>query len=101
MGLFRRKEPPQPPPANPPQVVVQVQQPQPAQPPVHVRPYRRRIPLLERPRDADARYSLKMKRLRRKYGKSDEPEDERAREMEDLADALERGRKAAREVDDK
>ena len=104
MPLFRRKQPPSPPPQQPPTIVVQVQ-PQPQ--PVHVKEHTRHLPLLERPKDADARRIIRDAKLRKKLERKgllprDETEIERmAKEAEDLSTILSASRKKQVEFDEK
>lgn len=104
MALFRKKPEPQPPVQPAPQIIVQVQQPP---QPVHVKEHTRHLPLLERPKDADARRVIREAKLRKKLERKgllprDQTEIEKmAREAEDLSNVLAETRKKQKEFDEK
>lgn len=105
MSILRRKKEAPPPPPPPPNIVIQVQ-PQP-QPEVHVKEHTRRIPFIERPKDADARRILREAKLRKKLERKgllprDQTEVEKmAKEAQDLSDILTEVHKKQKEFDEK
>ena len=100
MPLFRKKTEPQP--QQPPNIIIQVQPPQ----PVHVKEHTRHLPLLERPQDADARRIIRDAKLRKKLERKgllskDETEIERmAREAQDMTTILSESRKKEKQFDE-
>ena len=104
MPLFRKKPQPQSPQQQPPTIIVQVQSPP---QPVHVKEHTRHLPLLERPKDADARRIIREAKLRKKLERKgllprDQTEIEKmAREAEDLSTILSESRKKQQEFDEK
>ena len=103
MPLFRKKQPPAPP-AQPPTVIVKLEQPQPQE--VHVKEHRRHIPFIERPQDGEARTAIRQAKLRKKLqrkGLLPTPETEiekTAKEAEDLSSILSEARERQRRFDE-